>query len=285
MPLPTFIVAGAVKGGTTSLNYYLKQHPEIYMSPFKEPRYFAYEPGTAGQPGENGLAFPIQSLDSYRELFTGVTNEKAIGEASPHYMISPVAPQRIAETIPNVKLIFSLRHPVKRAYSVYLHQLRLGNEERPVHTAFPEDEHRVRNGRYHALLLPWFNRFARSQIKVILLEELIADPMGILNELYRFLGVQEGFVPDLVIRNKGGALKNQRLGRFLEKVKTHPLKQAMNPYLPSGLRSMATELKNKNLAEAPPLPKELEKRLWAYYQEDIASLEALLGRDLSCWAA
>jgi hypothetical protein len=283
MHLPTFLIAGAVKGGTTSLNYYLKQHSEIFISPLKEPRYFAYDPAETARRGENDLAFPIKTWEAYTELFAGVTTEKAIGEASPHYMITPFAARRISETIPDVKLIFSLRHPVRRAYSVYLHQVRLGNEQRPVHEAFSEDEHRVRNGRYYSLLVPWFDLFDNSQIKVILLEELIQDPLRLLNELYRFLEVREGFVPDLTIRNKGGALKNRRLGRLLEKIKAHPLQQRLNPYLSARLRSMAITIKNNNLTEALPLPEEVEKRLGDYYREDITQLERLLEKDLSCW--
>jgi hypothetical protein len=285
MQLPNFLIAGAVKSGTTSLNYYLKQHPDIYMSPFKEPRFFAYDPGDSGHSSENGLSFPIRTLAQYSDLFSGVTGEKAIGEASPHYMISPVAPRHIHELLPNVRLIFSLRHPVKRAYSVYWHQVRLGNEQRPVEQAFTEQDHRVRNGRYYSLLTPWYDRFDASQIKVILFEELVSRPMQVLDELYRFLDVQTGFVPDLTIRNKGGAMKNERFGLLMEKIKAHPIRQTLDPYLPDGLRSMAADLRNKNFAETPPMPQELEKRLRDYYGGEIAQLEQLLNRDLSGWKA
>lgn len=283
MPLPNFIIAGAVKAGTTSLNYYLKQHPDIYMPPFKEPRFFAYDPADPNHNSENGLNFPIRTLDEYQALFSGVTNEKAIGEASPHYMISPVAPRHIRQIIPDVRLIFSLRHPVKRAYSVYWHQMRLGNESRPIEQAFTEQDHRVRNGCYYALLQPWFELFDASQIKVILFEELVREPMQLLNELYQFLGVETGFEPDLTIRNKGGAMKNERLGRLLEKVKTHPLRQRLDPLLPNTLRSAAAELRNKNFADTPPMPPAVQEQLYAYYHDDILHLEQLLQKDLTIW--
>jgi len=253
------------------------------MSPFKEPRFFAYDPADPAHTSENGLSFPIRTLADYSAQFSEVTAEKAIGEASPHYMISPVAPANIRQVIPDVRLIFSLRHPVKRAYSVYWHQVRLGNEPRSIEQAFTEQDHRVRNGRYYALLLPWFDLFDASQIKVILFEDLIREPLVVLDELYRFLGVQTGFVPDLIIRNKGGAMKNERLGRILEKVKTHPIRQALDPYLPSRLRTLAADVRNNNFADTPPMPQAVEKQLYDYYREDIAQLEQLLQRDLSLW--
>jgi len=137
MQLPNFIVGGALKAGTTSLNYYLKQHPDVYMSPFKEPRYFAYDPAGPTN-GDSGLHFPVTTLEQYAELFAGATNEKAVGEVSPHYIISPIAPRRIHDTLPGVKLIFSLRHPVKRAYSVYWQAVRLGNAPAAILLAEPD---------------------------------------------------------------------------------------------------------------------------------------------------
>lgn len=119
MRLPNFIVGGALKAGTTSLNYYLKQHPDVYMCPLKEPRYFAYEIDNPDHVQGRGLYFPIKTWEQYTTLFAEAGEQSVIGEVSPHYMISPIAPQGIHDRLPNVKLLFSLRQPVKRAYSVY----------------------------------------------------------------------------------------------------------------------------------------------------------------------
>ncbi len=285
MQLPNFIVGGALKAGTTSLNAYLKQHPEVYMSPMKEPRYFAYDP--ADSPNGNGegqsLHFPVTTLEEYSALFAGATNEKAVGEVSPHYIISPVAPQRIRALVPDVRLVFSLRHPIKRAYSVYWQAVRLGNENRPVEEALTEAEHRVRNGRYYALLRPWYEVFDPAQIKIILFDDLARDALGIFHDVCRFLAVDDTFVPDLTIRNKGGALKNQRLGRFYEQLKNSSLKQAIDPLIPERLRDKMNDVRNQNFEEPPPIPPAVVARLQAYYRDDIEQLEAFLGRDLSAW--
>lgn len=105
--LPNFLIVGAARAGTTSLYYYLKQHPDVFMSPKKEIDFFDVDKNF-----EKGL-------DWYERYFEGYTGQKAIGEASPLYMYLEKVPKRIAKVIPDVKLIFILRNPVDRAYSHY----------------------------------------------------------------------------------------------------------------------------------------------------------------------
>ena len=283
MRLPNFIVGGALKAGTTSLNYYFKQHPDVYMCAMKEPRYFAYETDNPDHVAGRGLRFPIKTLEEYTALFADVGPQRAVGEVSPHYLISPVAPQRIRETIPDVKLIFSLRDPVKRAYSIYWHDVRLGTENRPVEEALTEREYAVTHGLYHAWLSNWYERFPAERIKVILFDDLQRDALATFGELCRFLGIDDAFRPDLTVRNRGGAMKNQGLGRLFERVKTHPLRQAIDPLVPERLRSLLMDARNRNFEEPPPMPPALARRLHDFYRDDIARLEEFLGRDLSAW--
>jgi len=92
--LPNFFVIGAGKSGTTSLWRYLEQHPEVYMSPIKEPKFFAFE---GGVPDFRGPKTPwaVTDLEAYRALFAGVSEEKALGEASAYYLYTEEAPERI----------------------------------------------------------------------------------------------------------------------------------------------------------------------------------------------
>ena len=281
--LPDFIIGGAIKGGTTSLNYYLKQHPDVYMSVFKEPRYFAYEPDNPDHVEGRGLRFPIKTLAEYAALFADAGDVKAVGEASPHYLRSPRAPQLIRETIPDARLVFSLRDPVKRAYSSYWHKVRLGIETRPVETALMEHDQAVQHGLYHQSLVNWYGRFAAERIKIILFEDMVRNPAAVFADLCRFLGVDDTFVPDFVIRNKGGAMKNQRLGRLFEKIKTHPLRAAVDPLVPERLRRAMLDKRNENLEEPPPMPEDIARRLYDFYRDDVERLEGLIGRDLGGW--
>lgn len=283
MRLPDFIIGGAIKGGTTSFNYYLKQHPQVFMSTFKEPRYFAYEPDNPDHVEGRGLRFPIKTLEEYAALFEGAGHDQLAGETSPHYLRSPVAPRRIREAIPNARIIFSLRDPVRRAYSSYWHRVRLGLEDRPVEEVLVEGDQAVSHGLYYATLQNWYDCFDKQQIMIVLFDDLVRDALGTFADICRFLGIDDTFVPDLTVRNKGGALKNQRLGRFYERLKKHPLRQAINPLVPEGLRQKMVDTRNNNFEEPPPMPPDLARRLYDYYRDENERLESLLGRDLSAW--
>lgn len=283
MRLPDFIVGGTIKGGTTSLNYYLRQHPQIFMSPFKEPRYFAFDPTDAGHVNGDGLKFPIRTLEEYGALFDDARPDQIAGETSPHYLISPVAPGRIRQTIPTAKLVFSLRQPVRRAHSAYWYSVSLGQESRPIEEALTDRDYYVTFGRYYDYLAAWYRLFDASRIRVILFEDLVREPVTVYQDLCRFLGVDDTVVPDTTVRNKGGVAKNQQLRRFYDLAKNNPAYRAIAPHLPTQLRSALVETRNKNQASAPPLPQPIAERLQRYYDDDIRKLEDLLGRDLGNW--
>lgn len=283
MPLPNFIVGGALKSGTTSLNYYLKQHPQVFMSPFKEPRYFAFDPDNPVHVAGTGLHFPIRTLSEYEALFANAGDARAVGEVSPHYIISHLAPARIAGTIPDARLIFSLRQPVDRAYSLYWHNVRLGNEDRPVEAALTTDSVAVTSGRYYEQLARWYDCFDPAQLHIILFDDLKVDSMAEFVRLCRFLHIDDSFEPDMTVRNVGGTVKNRRLGRLFEALKANSIKQAVAPMLPESVRSTLAGVRSRNFEAPPPMPAELADRLAAYYLSDIERLETLLGRDLSRW--
>src|ERR687883_42510 len=142
--MPNFFVVGAQKAGTTSLYYYLKQHPEVYMSPVKEPHFFEGMQSEFYRPGRKVM--PVTCLGDYQALFQGVSNEKAIGEASASCLYSPKAPALLKGAIPNAKLIAVLRNPVDRAYSNFLHCIRVNREPLPSFAgALQAEEGRIRN--------------------------------------------------------------------------------------------------------------------------------------------
>src|SRR5437588_7141599 len=117
-PKPNFLIAGAAKAGTTSLHDYLGQHPDIYMSTFKEPNYFV--PGYAYEDWEDYLA-----------LFAGARGETAVGESSTGYLYCEESPLRIKSTLGDVKIILILRNPARRAASLYWWMVREGYENAP----------------------------------------------------------------------------------------------------------------------------------------------------------
>lgn len=286
MQLPNFIIGGAQKSGTTSLYYQLKQHPEVFLCDPKEPRYFLYEIAMATEPEKiegRALHFPTRTLEEYAALFEDSTGYKAIGEASAHYLFSPEVAVKIKDTIPDARMIFILRNPIDRAYSNYWHAVRLGIEDRKVEDALAVTESRVTLGRYAATLDQWFEVFAPEQVKLLIFDDFVKDNSAVFADTCRFLEIDDSFTPDMSAKNKGGQMKNRRLGVFLEKTRTNPLVQSIKPILPRRVRNTFGEVRHRNFEKAPPLPRAVVSRLADYYREDIGRLETMVDRDLSFW--
>jgi hypothetical protein len=297
--LPDFLVIGAEKSGTTSLDRYLNQHPGIYMSPLKEPRFFALEGHKLDFDGPGDQTAAVQrssvtTLDEYRALFCEASGEQAVGETSPIYLYLPEAADRIRRYVPEAKVIAVLRNPVDRAYSAYLHKVREGRETLGFAEALEREEARLQSnwapgwaykriGFYHAQLARYHQRLPRSQIRIYLYEDLRAGPLGVLQDIYRFLGVDDAFVADTSRRyNVAGRPRNRALLTLLER--PNPVKNILGPLLPQGLsRPVATRLRSWNLAAPPPLAPEVRRELVSLYREDVLRLQELIGRDLSGW--
>lgn len=297
--MPNFLIIGAMKAGTTALYTYLEQHPQIYMSPTKEPNFFAFEDEDLylrwpdDQKGVNRTS--VTDIDAYRALFRGASGEKAIGEASHWYLYSPEAPERIRHHIPGVKLIVILRDPVERAYSHFLHSVRTGTErlsdfaqalrEEEAGARKPWDfEDYVDRGFYYPQLKRYFDTFDRDQIRLYLYEDLNTDPLGLLRNLHEFLGVDETFVTDVSFRrNVSGIPKSRALDAALRR--PHPIRHALKLHLPSGMRRRISKslanLRTRNLVKPPQLSPEVRKQLKEIYREDTLKLQGLIDRDLS----
>jgi hypothetical protein len=303
--MPNFLLIGAQRAGTTSVYRYLGQHPEIYMSPSKEPRFFAFEgqdpdfrgpfhrePGTtSGRP-----LGTVTQLEPYRALFAGVTGETAVGEASPQYLYSEKAPTRIRHHLPDAKLIALLRDPVERAYSHFLFARREGHEPLSDFVrALEAEEERIRAnwwighyrsmGYYHQQLSRYYELFEPDRIRVYLYDHLRQDPVGTAQDIFRFLGVDESFVPNTSLRHSVSGTPRSRAFHTLI-ARPNVLKRAIRPVLPEALRTRAfVMLRDSNLRPPPPMPAEARAELTEAYREDTRELQRLIGRDLSGWSS
>lgn len=299
--LPNFLVLGAAKSGTTSLYQYLCQHPEVFMSPVKEPRYFAYgedlgeRPPMRGPGDEWANRKAVFTEEAYRALFAGAQGQRAVGEASPVYLYSPGAPPRIRRFLPKARLIVILRDPVERAYSHFMHLIKTGREPlRDFEAALDaEPERRAQGwewswhyqalGFYHAQLQRYLQHFDRKQLTVYLFEDLKEDATALAQDLFRVLGVDAAFEPDVSVRHrKSGVPYSQRLQRFLFNP-DNPLRRLSRLVLPEAVRArLLARMKNANVSK-PPLPAGARARLADAYRDDVRRLEALIDRDLSGW--
>lgn len=289
--LPTFIIIGAAKAGTTALYWYFAEHPAVFMSPVKETNYFAY-----GRDAEGRLLFgnpdihrfPVTSLDQYQELFAQAGNAVAIGEASTMYLECPQAAGRIRERLPAARIICGLRNPVDRAYSDYQMYVRNRGRRLDPHRdlvasapwARP-DSHWMRIGRYHEQLSRYFELFPRDQISVFLFDDLKRNAVGVVQELYRFVGVDPDFVPDVETpHNVGGTPVSPLLERVLTK---SAIKSAVEPWMPKPAVNWLRRLRTRAMQQAPALPSEVRTELIGHFRDDIARSSELIGRSLDHW--
>ena len=293
MTLPNFLIIGAAKGGTTSLYYYLSQHPQIYMSPLKEPRFFALEGEKLDfqNPDRSINYTSITTLEDYRQLFAEVKDEIAIGEASPLYLYSSKAIEKIAHYVPQAKLIVILRNPVDRAYSCYKHLISfesdsfanaLKQEDKRIAQNWAHLWHYKQGGYYYRQLKGYFERFEREQIKVYLFDDLKSNPLGLVQDLFAFLEVDRSFVPDLTYKNvsnnpKVKVLQNVVNGR-------HFLRSASKAVVPENLRKIAAKkIRSWNSQKFDSMADDVKQQLMEDYREDILKLQDLIGKDLSHW--
>jgi hypothetical protein len=289
MTMPNFLIIGAMKSGTTALYYYLEQHPEIYMSPVKEPNFFSSQE-------QDNAADTVTDIGTYQQLFGGAAGKKAIGEASHSYLYDPGAAAEIRRYISEARLIAILRNPIDRAYSHFLHMVRSGTEplddfaqalqeEVGIHKERTSQDY-IGRGLYYDQLKRYFGIFPREQVKIYLYEDLSDAPISTVQDAFRFLKVDGSFVPDVSLRrNVSGHPKFKTLDGLLRRQSR--IKNAAKMYLPARLRWRLSkafdDLKTRNLVEPPPLQSEVRRQLISVYQEDILKLQDLIHRDLSWW--
>ena len=311
--LPNFFLVGAPKAGTTSLCHYLDQHPQIYMSPVKEPNYFASELRAENFPAEDqprvlremndlrdyldgsmrekrfgGL---ISDWNDYLKLYRDVTTEMAVGEASVCYLWSESAAENIASAVPGAKIIAVLRDPVERAFSQYLHGLGVGlvrwsfrqhiqtnleNRSTVFGPAYPFLE----MGLYAEPLTRYFRFFPKENIRVYLYDDYRKDASALLADLFEWLGVDASFTPDLSERHL--ELPVPRFTTTTQLLFKYGLWNGIKAAIPRPLRKRMRSVVFRNRRSLTMDPAD-RAFLADYYREDILKTAALLNRDLTHW--
>jgi hypothetical protein len=266
------------------------------MSSPKELRFFPFEdrqPDFRGPGDKEDMESAVKTIDDYRAHFTEAAHFAARGESSPLYLYCPRAAERIRHYIPDAKLIAIIRHPADRAYSQYLMKKRDGREHLTFGDALAAEEQRAsdgwshhwhyrRRGFYAAQLRPYFDLFKREQLRIYLYEDYVADPVGLMQNIFRFLSVDDSFVPDMSVRHNESKIPRIRaLQTFL--TEPRPAKNFLKSFVPERWsRRVGDQLRHHNITK-PPLPETLRRQLIEVYRDDINELQGMLGRDLSHW--
>lgn len=296
--LPNFLIIGAAKAGTTSLHAYLRQHPQVYMSPLKETNFFTFDgepPRFGGPDGEVFARDSVYRMEHYARLFEDRTDEIAVGEASPRYLSVEGTAARIKRCLPAVKLVAILRNPADRAFSAFSMRRRDGWEAcETLEQAIDQEPRRLaeawgggiyrQSGLYARQLQHYYECFDRRQIRVYLYEDLVSAPDALFEDLFGFLGIDPRFRPEMSHRlNVSGVIRNP----FLRVVwtRTHGLQRTIRPLLPKSTRQRISGFFTGLEKERLPFPPKQRKRLIDYYRDDVEQLQSLIDRDLSTWLA
>lgn len=275
MILPNFLIVGAQKSGTTTLYDILDMHPEVNMSKTKEINFF-----TSDQKFEKGLNY-------YSTFFKEPKDEHQItGEASPGYMNNLYIPKLIKNKLGDIKIVMMLRDPIKRAYSQYWDNRRHLSEsltESEIIDKYLTDAYSSKSkgyfsrGVYIRYIEEYLKYFKRSDIHIIIFEELIDNPKNELKKLYNFLKIDDSdeFLNLSKSSNSSMIWNNNFYKFFLQNPK-------YNKYINKHLRRFFFFGKKEKYKYPLPSKKEI-KVLQEFYKPWNMELESFLGRNISDW--
>jgi hypothetical protein len=288
--LPNFFIVGARKCGTTSLYFYLKKIPGVYMSPVKELFFFA--PHAV----QTDAFDVIRDKKEYLRFFEKARGYIAVGEATPIYLWDLDSPKLIHQAVPNARIIILLRDPIERAYSQYLRVIKYSGMKASFYDELMRDyksqeklygtsQLYVEMGMYYEQVKRYFDIFGREKVKVIIFEEFIQHPEQTVNEVLAFLGVNYAvtaairghYNPDSVPRSPLSRL----IFAFFRWLRARNIKfYKILALLPGSLVQLALEKILFKRTQKPNMEPEAVKFLQEIYYDDVLRLESLLGRSL-----
>lgn len=314
MKSPNFIIAGERRSGTTTLAKLMERHPEIYMYPSMDMAYFMDDALRGRKEWLDGKVEPslwdeIHTKEEYFNFFSGATEEQiAIGEKSADYLFLENCHGRIKKIIPNAKIILTFRNPIERAWSHYWNEIGKGRESETFEKSIELEKTRIEQSDYAKAHLSYVSRgfyldslnvlyktFDKSNIKVVILEELIANPERVLRGVYDFLkidsnikikGAQNSYNKNWTsipkpfwVKNKGLECVEKQINKLIVRGTNLFVKDAYKK------RSVLTRLESitRNTKKDFVMNNSTRKELQNIYMPSIERLEKELNKDLSTW--
>jgi hypothetical protein len=274
MTLPTFVVIGAMKAGTVSLSHYLDDHPDVFLGRggrFGEPSYFTTEFNW-----NRGRSW-------YESLFDAADGAAAIGECSPCYTWAHAfrgVPERMAQVLPEARLVYVVRDPIARMQSMYMHQVSAGRERRRAEVALLDDRY-LGPSQYGFQLAAYLDHFDRSQVLVIATEVLRDRPREALSSVFDHLGVDPAAM-DLDQRRHDHRSLDKPVPR-LHDLAWLPRRQVkLDPrWRPDQRTGLARRLTTRRArAEDSAISPELRDRLAERLAPDLSRFEQILGHSV-----
>ncbi len=269
---PDFIIIGAMKCATSTLHDQLSRQQGFHMSEPKEPNFFSDDDNYA------------LGLKWYRALFAEATPDQLTGESSTHYTKLPTYPQtieRLQKECPEAKFIYLMRHPVERLVSHYIHDWTEQKISSDINSAVDEFSELSDYSRYAYQLRPFFECFGVESVKPLFLRAMNNHPQAVLESVCQFLGHNDkvSWVADAGPQN----VSSERLQRtpfvnfMLENQWVSKVRQTL---VPQALRDVVKS--RYQMRDRPQLSAEVEARLIARFDEDLAELGSWIGVKLDC---
>jgi hypothetical protein len=274
--LPNFIIIGSMKCGTTSLAYYLSQHPDIFISNPDKIYFFSDD-----ERFNKGTAF-------YESFFVDANQSIAIGEGSDDYTKgfngkSEKAAERIKKLIPDCKLIFLAKHPLKQIESSWLQRYANSSEDMPFNEAVIHSKKLyVETANYKKQLQHYIDRFPEEQLKVFFTEDLALNPEKVIKSCFSFLGVNSNYKGVSFNKKNISSQKNFDLPitRKLRKISfLNSIMKQSSPYFKSFLKQFLTTNLNKRPEWEYDTLKHVIHELW----EDSQDFLNQHGKEKSFW--
>lgn len=296
MAMPDFFVAGAPKAGTTALHAALAQHPSLYLSAVKEPKFFLTDgpPKSQGGPGDaKTYREHVWRRTDYEALFDAAPAGTLRGESTPFYLYNRAAQLRIRDQVPDAKLIIVLRDPIERAHSNWTHLWSAGldpindfleacaAEDRRTAAGWADFWHYKKLGLYGEQLEHLYTVFPREQVLYARYRTMVDDPAGTLDKICAFLGVETGLVSAMPRENVTAHPVWNRRQRSMARI------LRAGTLLPRSASSAVTDRLERSLQQggAPrqPLTWDQRRALIPYFEADVKLLGVVTGDDFSDW--
>lgn len=271
--LPTFLVIGAAKCGTTTLCTVLGDHPDVFFSEPKEIHFF-------------GRDDPHKTVEWYRSFFEESEEASAVGEGSTSYTHPDIIRACVSEihaSIPECRLIYMVREPLARLESDWKMRVHEGWSPPDINKAVQEQPTLIAHGLYWKNLNVYRKAFPDEQILVVFLEDFAADPHRELKRCFRHIGVDETILvgkADRVLNRSADFRSDRSLTRVLRQAK---LIEHLQRAMPSWARALARSMLTKKDHIAPSWDPEIRKRTLECLEDDSLHLLEHCGKSPYFW--
>lgn len=287
MPVDFFCI-GAAKCRTTWLANCLDDHPEVAISRVKEPDFFSRRVGVF-TPHDNPSH--LRDWDWYQSLWDRAPEGARRGDFSVNMLPNGEdAARKVKRYVPDAKFLVSLREPVARTYSQYLHhwgRFRHWGDKLPdtFEEAIFVDE-LVWRSRYAAQLAPWLRMFPDSRFHFVLDIDFDADPLAAVQDVYRFLDVDDAFEPPTLGFQVNPTKMRRGVYGALFRASTVARRFGVGPLIDLAKRlgvERAIDRVDWRTGKKPPMDPRTERAVRRIFAHDLDRLEVMIGRDLTAW--